>query len=90
MLIDKEGKIAFKGHPANRPNLEQDLDDLAEGKAITGEGTAPAEPSGDEGAGGGVPEGFKELDSAATNAECDSLHETLASFTTDEEMKKLA
>jgi hypothetical protein len=34
MLIDKKGKIVFKGHPASRPNLEKDFDDLLEGKEI--------------------------------------------------------
>jgi len=50
MLIDTNGMIVFKGHPANRPNLEQDFDDLLAGKAITGAGTeaagAPAEEEG--------------------------------------------
>jgi len=44
MLIDAEGKIAFKGHPANRPNLEEDLDKLAKGEKLTGEGTGSAAP----------------------------------------------
>ena len=35
MLIDQNGKIVFKGHPANRANLEQDFDDLLAGKEIT-------------------------------------------------------
>jgi len=32
MLIDQNGKIVFRGHPANRKNLEQDFDDLLAGK----------------------------------------------------------
>jgi hypothetical protein len=39
MLIDRSGKIVFKGHPAERENLEQDIDDLIEGKTLTGKGT---------------------------------------------------
>ena len=35
MLIDQKGKIVFKGHPANRQNLEQDFDYLLAGKEIT-------------------------------------------------------
>jgi hypothetical protein len=31
MLIDKEGTIVFKGHPASRPNLEDDLNKLGNG-----------------------------------------------------------
>lgn len=38
MLIDKEGTIVFKGHPAKRPNLEEDLDKLSKGEKLTGEG----------------------------------------------------
>ncbi|MFN9898377.1 MAG: hypothetical protein ACK55Z_06180 [bacterium] len=34
MLIDQNGKIVFKGHPASRSNLEQDFDDLLAGKEI--------------------------------------------------------
>jgi len=40
-LVDKTGKIVFMGHPASR-NLEQDIDKLLAGEAITGEGTGPA------------------------------------------------
>ncbi len=42
MLVDTNGTIVFKGHPANRSNLEQDFDDLLAGKAITGPGTEAA------------------------------------------------
>jgi len=42
MLVDKEGKIAFKGHPANRPNLEDDINKLIAGEKLTGEGCVPA------------------------------------------------
>jgi len=74
MLIDQNGKIAFKGHPANRPNLEQDLDDMAAGKALTGEGTFQAKPAG----GNEEPaeeEGFKVVDAMAINAEIDTFKE---------------
>jgi len=36
MILDKEGKIAFKGHPANRKDLVKDFNDLLEGKALEG------------------------------------------------------
>jgi hypothetical protein len=45
VLIDTHGKIVFIGHPAVR-NLEQDIDNLLKGKALTGEGTS----AGGEGA----------------------------------------
>jgi len=41
IIIDTNGKIAFKGHPASRKNLEADLDTLLKGESITGEGTTP-------------------------------------------------
>ena len=39
MLLDTNGKIVFKGHPATRPDLEADFDTLLKGDAITGDGT---------------------------------------------------
>ena len=33
-LVDTNGKIVFKGHPASRPNLEKDLTDLLAGNTI--------------------------------------------------------
>ena len=35
MLIDKTGKIVFKGHPSGRPDLENDMNDLANGKELS-------------------------------------------------------
>jgi len=36
MLVDTKGMIVFKGHPANRPDLEKDFDTLLAGGTITG------------------------------------------------------
>jgi len=36
MILDKEGKIVFKGHPANRKDLVKDFDDLIAGKQLEG------------------------------------------------------
>jgi len=36
LIIDTEGKIAFKGHPANRKDLAKDFDDLLAGKSLDG------------------------------------------------------
>lgn len=69
MLIDTTGKIVFKGHPAQRPNLEQDFDTLLKGEAITGAGTE-AEAQPDAAAGGD--EG-PEMDFAAHNATVDKF-----------------
>jgi len=50
MLIDTKGKIVFKGHPANRPNLEEDMENLLKGETISGEGCASsAAPEGNDG-----------------------------------------
>lgn len=38
MLIDQQGTIVYKGHPASRPNLEDDLEKLAAGEKLTGNG----------------------------------------------------
>lgn len=63
MIIDTNGKIVFKGHPANRSDLEADFDALLKGEKITGAGTedegAPKAKEGDAAPGG------KELDSSA-------------------------
>jgi hypothetical protein len=32
MMIDKEGKIAYKGHPEQRDNIEDDLNKLLKGE----------------------------------------------------------
>ena len=39
MIIDMNGKIVFKGHPANRSDLEADFDALLKGETISGPGT---------------------------------------------------
>jgi len=47
-IVDTKGKIVFMGHPASRPDLVQDFNDLLEGKTITGKGTSPAGAGDDE------------------------------------------
>jgi len=47
-LVDTNGKIVFMGHPASRPNLVQDFDDLLAGKIITGAGTTAGGGDDDE------------------------------------------
>jgi len=51
ILLDKEGTIVFKGHPANRKDLVKDFNDLLEGKALEGvekPGAAAGEGEGAE------------------------------------------
>ena len=33
-LVDKQGEIVFIGHPRQRKNLEQDIDNLLNGKEL--------------------------------------------------------
>jgi len=90
MLVDTEGKIVFKGHPAQRQNLEQDMKDLAEGKKLSGteeesanKGLAcAAEPSSTE--------TKPELDSAQVNKEIDEFKEVAAAMQKDEALKEHA
>ena len=35
-MIDINGKIVFKGHPASRKNLEEDFDKLLKGEPLEG------------------------------------------------------
>lgn len=58
MLIDKQGTIAFVGHPAVR-KLEDDIDTLLKGESLKGEGTAPS--TSDSGSENEDPT-YKELD----------------------------
>lgn len=34
MLVDQQGKVVFKGHPAYRPNLAADLTKLFKGQPL--------------------------------------------------------
>jgi len=49
MILDKSGKIVFKGHPSKRPNLEEDFDNLLKGVELTGEGTTSSAVDAKEG-----------------------------------------
>lgn len=74
MIIDTNGKIVFKGHPANRPDLEADFDALLKGETITGAGTEsenkPDEPK--DTAEGEAPK--KELEPAQCLKDIDNFH----------------
>lgn len=87
MLIDQNGKIVFKGHPANRPDLEADLDTLAKGEAITGKGTeeenAPKEDGEKNDSG-------KELDPQKIKEEVEVFKRQMGEFQKNEELSKLA
>lgn len=82
MIIDTKGKIVFKGHPANRSNLEQDFDDLLAGKEITGAGTAAEEKKDGEGE-KKEEEAGKEVDTKAIMEEIDGLKVVMKGFQED-------
>jgi thiol-disulfide isomerase/thioredoxin len=86
MLIDKSGKIVFKGHPASR-DIEKDLNALKAGEVLTGEGVATA-------AAGGADEAedpaFKPVDADLINKEIDSFAEIAEAMQKDAEISELA
>jgi len=52
-IVDTKGKVVFMGHPANRPDLVKDFDDLLAGKEMTGKGCSAAGGDEDEDEEGG-------------------------------------
>jgi len=81
MLVDQKGMIVFKGHPANRPDLEKDFDTLLSGGTISGAGCEAAAAGGEEEAAG------KEMDSATVMKEIDDFKTIAAEFQKDAELK---
>jgi len=63
-LVDNEGTVVFKGHPATR-DLEKDIDALIKGEKLTGKGTTPSGAEEDDEDG----EEFMDLDLATVNKE---------------------
>jgi hypothetical protein len=89
MLIDKTGKIVFKGHPANRPNLEEDFDTLRNGGTISGEGCAAAEKA--EGAAEEpVLEGYTEMDPKELQEDIVAATDAIEGLTKDSEVLEIA
>lgn len=89
MIIDKTGKIAFKGHPANRQNLEEDFDTLRSGGTISGEGCAAAE-STEEGGEAAVPEGYEEMDGKELAEDIAAATAAIEELTKDTEVIEIA
>uniref|UniRef100_A0A7S3IZY9 Thioredoxin domain-containing protein n=1 Tax=Strombidium inclinatum TaxID=197538 RepID=A0A7S3IZY9_9SPIT len=87
ILVDTKGKIVYKGHPAQRKDLEADFDTLLKGEAITGEGTAPAEGAGDSAE---ADPGFSALDFAAVNKEVDDFEEVGKALQQDPKVQEAA
>lgn len=88
MIIDKTGKIVFKGHPANRSNLEEDFDTLRKDGTITGEGCAAAEKA--EGGEEPVPEGYSEMDPKELEEDIAAATAAIEELTKDPEVVEIA
>jgi len=78
LLLDTEGRIVFKGHPATRKDLEADFDTLLKGERITGEGAwvdaAPKEEGDEPAKPEELEEGFKrDYDPVACQATIDEF-----------------
>lgn len=73
MLIDHEGTIVFKGHPASRDNLEEDLDKLMRKEELTGNGISKRAAAGGQAAAAefkvDLPEGYNNVDSSTISGE---------------------
>lgn len=89
MLIDKTGTIVFKGHPANRPNLEEDFDTLRNGGSISGEGCAASEAAA-EGGEAPVPEGYVEMDDKELEDDIAQASAAIDALTKDTEVVEIA
>jgi len=86
MLIDKTGRIVFKGHPATRPDLEKDIDTLLKGEALTGDGAASAPKEGADESEEKIPEGLKEFDLEKLNSEIEEFKKACAAMTANSDL----
>jgi len=59
VLLDTHGKVVFIGHPATR-DLEKDINELLEGKTLSGEGTTAKGGDAKEGKDGNT-EGYEDI-----------------------------
>jgi len=82
LLVDTHGKIVFIGHPASR-KLEEDINTLLKGEAITGEGCAPVGGAEEGGSGKNIPEDKQKL-------MVDKFTEACNGLLKDEEVKTAA
>ena len=89
MLIDQKGKIVYSGHPAKR-NLEEDLDKLAKGEILSGEGIVNQKVLGDPEEDNGAEELTKIDDPSDINEEMDNFKPIFEEFKTNEVLCALA
>lgn len=91
MLIDKEGTIVFKGHPAGRPNLEDDLSKLGRGEKLEGTGISELQAD-DTGAAPEIKteEGFTEMDTNSLSLEIVKFKEACSGWQQDSAIQEAA
>jgi len=93
MLVDQQGTIVYKGHPASRPDLEGDLEKLAAGEKLTGEGIQElkaAAAAGSADAPEVVPEGFKEINLEQVTEEVEQFKKVNEGYFSNEDLKTAA
>jgi hypothetical protein len=93
LLVDKSGTIVFKGHPASRDNLEEDIDNLLKGQALTGEGVASAKAEGADSSEEPKYEpkpDFKTLDLDAISKEIEGFKESCKAMSDNDALKEAA
>lgn len=88
MIIDKTGKIVFKGHPVNRSSLEEDFDTLRKDGIITGEGCGSAESTDDGDA--SIPEGYAEMDPKELEVDIATNTAAIEELTKDSDVCEMA
>jgi hypothetical protein len=87
LLIDKSGTIVYKGHPAKRRNLEEDIDTLLKGEALTGYGIASEQAERQQPK--YVPEkGFKTIDLDSVRQEIEAFKDSCKAMSENDELKE--
>jgi len=73
MIIDANGNIAFKDHPANRKDMVQDFNNLLKGEKLTGKGCGADTPGDDDNEEEGEAKACTDEDMAKFNDEVDKF-----------------
>lgn len=90
MLINKAGKIVYKGHPAKR-NIEEDLDKLAAGEVLEGDGIVNEKVAGEAAEDEKEDEESVEIDDpSAINEEITNFKPVFDGFKENKELSDLA
>ena len=80
ILINKEGRMVFKGHPATRKNLEEDITKLSKGEQLEGEGIVNGPVAGEDAEKPKEDAEYKEIDAATIDKEIEDFKSVAAGF----------